>query len=800
MLKKRSDIKSRLVIKAVRNIRKFGADEDATKDMYRPGIKLDLQRSRLLTESYKLTEGEPMVIRRAKGLANILGQMSLYIQDWEMIVGNNVATPQGLYFGIDMNYRSVRRVVNQEEGKNLLDDKGRKELHEMIQYWHGKSMSDRQQEMFSGDILNYWDLSSGSAAVWSHWSELGIPDYEKILQVGLRGLIQETEEKLEQIDQTVPDDYIEQKEFLQAVIISLKAVISFAHRYADMAKLKAEQTKDAHHKSRLLQIAARCERVPEYPPGTLTEALQSFFLLHVVRYLEYTTLGIGVRFDKLFGPYLKKDLQENRITRDEALELLQLLWVKFHELGLIYSPTLSAIYGGVASLQAITLGGVDEEGNDASNEMTNLVLETARIMQTPEPTIALRYHPGLSDKILAKATDVIRTGVGYPSFFNDTSIIPLLSHWDVPQKEARDYAVSGCVYLEIPGKNMARKAYGGLLLPMALWYAMNQGINPATGLQVGARTPDPRSFTSADDLLNAYLEQVKFFFYRLIKIENTCRSLYEKYLPRPFYSAMIDGCIEKGMDCRKWGYPSAVADMCVMIGPTNVADAITAVKKVVFDEQAVSMDQLLKALENNWKGYETIHQMMLNAPKYGNDNDIADQTMVDVQHKTAEVMMQFSNRFGFPCRGDGSGISATYAAGAMVPATPDGRRSGDPFADATLSPLFGMDKSGPTAVLKSASKVSTIKTHNHLLNQKFLPDALEGDGKNIFISYLRAWGELGISQIQFNVVDKATLLEAQKHPEKHSDLIVRVAGYSAYFTDLSTGLQDSIIARTEHGF
>ncbi|MFA4910849.1 MAG: pyruvate formate lyase family protein, partial [Desulfobacteria bacterium] len=287
---------------------------------------------------------------------------------------------------------------------------------------------------------------------------------------------------------------------------------------------------------------------------------------------------------------------------------------------------------------------------------------------------------------------------------------------------------------------------------------------------------------------------------KIEKIENTCRSLYEKYLPRPFYSALLDGCIEKGKDSRQWAYPSMIHDFNVMIGPTNVADSIAAIKKVVFEDKKISMDELIKAMDNNWEGFEDIRQMMIQAPKYGNDDDFADQIAVEVHHRTSEVMAEFTDRFGNPMRGDGSGVSATYGLAHDTPATPDGRKNSEPFADATLSPIQGGDHNGPTAVLKSASKISTEKTYNHLLNQKFLPSTLEGDMKQTFISYLRSWGDLGISHIQFNVVDRETLLAAQSAPEKYQDLIVRVAGYSAYFVDLSKGLQDSIIKRTEQSF
>jgi len=792
------DIRSKLVIKAVRNVRRGYVDDESERGMYRKGIRLDLQRSRLLTESYRETDGEPMAIRRARALERILGHMDIYIQDWERIVGNNVSTPEGLYFGIDMNWRSVQRIVNRNEGQGLLDDRGREELAELIEYWRGRSMSDIQQRMFTGDELKYWKYEG--TILWTHWSELGIPDYEKVFRTGVKGLIEEAQERLEQVDREVPPDYVEQKEFLQAVIIALRALTGFAHRYSQKAQAMAAESADPEDRERLNRIAETCSRVPEHPPSTLLEALQAFFFIHVVRYIEYSTLGIGVRFDKLFGPYYERDLAAGRITRTEALELLQLLWVKFHELGLIYSPMLSGIYGGVESLQAITLGGVDAHGNDVTNEMSYLVLETAEHMKTLEPSIALRIHCETPEKLQSRAADVIGTGIGYPSLFNDEALIPLLEKWKVPLKDARDYAVTGCVYLELPGKNIARRAYGGMSLPKCLWWALHCGVHPASGVQWGAATPDPRTFTSADDLLKAYLDQVRFFFGKLNRIEQTCRSLYEKYLPRPFYSAFLEGCIETGKDSRKWAYPSPVHDICIILGPTNVADGITAVRKLVFEEKQISMDTLLKALDKNWEGYEDVRQMMMRAPKYGNDDDYADEMAARVHHETARVMATFTDRFGNPCRGDGSGVSATYGVAFDTPATPDGRKDGQAFADATLSPIQGMDRKGPTAVLKSASKIDTKQTYNHLLNQKFLPSTLKGRGKEIFTSYLKTWRDLGVSHIQFNVVDRETLLAAQQDPGKHPDLIVRVAGYSAYFVDLSRGLQDSIIARTEQEF
>jgi formate C-acetyltransferase len=419
-------------------------------------------------------------------------------------------------------------------------------------------------------------------------------------------------------------------------------------------------------------------------------------------------------------------------------------------------------------------------------------------MRTIEPSIALRVHQNTPDALLSAATDVIRTGIGYPSLFNDEALIPLLQKWGVPDGDAKAYGVSGCVYMEIPGKNITRRVLGYFVLTKCLWWALHQGVNPKTGEQWGARTPDPATFKTWEDVLDAYLEQVRFFTEKMAQVENTCRDLYMKYCPKPFYSAIVEGCIEQGKECKQWIYPSMVHDFAMVIGGTNVADAITAVRKVVFEDKKVTLPELIAIMDKNWEGREDIRQACLNAPKYGNDDDYADFVARAVQHGSEAAMESVKDRFGYSIRGDGSAVSATYGLAADTPATPDGRRDGDPFADSTLAPQPGADRKGPTAVLNSCAKIDTLQSFNHLLNQKFLPQYLEGDMKPIFLSYLKTWREKKIPHIQFNVVDKKTLIDAQQYPEKYRDLIVRVAGFSAYFADLSRGLQDHIIARTEH--
>ena len=787
-------IKSNLVTKAVKNIQRGTKKEEIEGTMFRPEVTLDLQRSRLMTESFKETDGQAMVLRRAKALAHVLGNMNVFIRDWERIVGYQTEDPHGLFYPIDMNWRSVQRLVRSEAGQTLLDDEGLKEFDEICAYWKGKSMHDRIQAMFTGKLGRYWPYEG--TFLWLHASELGIPDYEALFRTGLKGRIRMARDRLEEIDRNVPPDYIDQKEFLRAVIIVLEAVISVAGRYAALARDMARSEKDPERKGHLEEIARNCERVPAHPPETFLEAIQFFYFIHLVRFLEYSTMGIGVRFDKVFGPYYEKDLAQGRLTREEGIEIIQLLWAKFLELGMVYSPLVSSVYGGVASLQAVTLGGTDEAGRDVSNELTYVILDAAKMMRVIEPSIALRVHQDTPDRLLHAAADVIRTGIGYPSLLNDQALVPLLEHWGAGPEEAKDYAVTGCVYMELPGKNITRRAVAYFVVPRCLWWALHQGVNPETGEQFGPRTPDPAAFTSWQDLLEAYLEQVRFFGQMVVTIENTCRDLYARYCPRPFYSAVVDGCIERGQECKQWVHDSNVSELLGPMGLTNVGDALTAVQKVVFEDKLITLPELIDIMDRNWAGREDVRQACLKAPKFGNDDDEADMITREVHYRTTEVLHSFKDRFGHHVHGDGSAVSSTYGLAFDTPATPDGRRNGEPFADSSIAPLPGMDKKGPTAVLKSCAKIETVKTFNQLLNQKFQPQFLEGDMEPVFISYLKTWRDMNIPHIQFNVVDPETLIEAQNNPEEYRELIVRVAGFSAYFTDLSKGLQDHIIART----
>ena len=796
-------LREKIIFKGQRNVRRGLTDEEGHRGMYRPEVRLGMERSRLLTESYKMTEDEPMVIRRAKALEHILSNMTIYIQNHERIVGNYAESPAAIMLAIESNWKAYERMVTVGDAQSLLDDESRAEFREICKYWDGKTLREQQGRAFKGckELEKYWKYEG--TFLWTHWYGLGILNYEKLFRIGLNGIKAEAETRLEEVRKTVPFDYLEEKNFLEAVIITLKVVIAWGHRFAEKARELAQDEKNPERKKQLEEIAVTCDWVPGSPPRTFQEAVQSFWFCYIItRCIELASSGIGIRFDLLTYPFYKKDIEEGRITRDDALDLLMRLWTNFEGVAKLRISTASAIYAGSQLVDSMTIGGIDKDGNDVTNEVTYLVLETAGKMRGIQPSLALRIHKGTPAELFQRATDVISTGIGYPSLFNDEALIPLLQRWGASLEEARDYSMSGCVYIEIPGKNSIRRVSSYFSLAKCLWWALHRGVNPKTGEQYGAPTPDPTTFTSIEDVMQAFLEQVRFFLHKSLNLEHVTRLVYEQYLPRPFTSALINGCIERGLDIEKFKDPNdGISNFVIGVGQTNVADSLSAIKKFVFDEKEISMRELIEVLDRNWEGREDLRQRILNrAPKFGSDDDYVDLIARDVHLKIEEIIEKMTDRFGARWHFDGSAVSFAYSVGLDCPATPDGRKDGAPLADASLSPMIGGDTKGPTAVLKSCSKIDAVQAYNQLLNQRFLPQFLKGENKEKFVSYLRSWCDLGVPHVQFNVVDSATLRDAQKRPEKYTNLIVRVAGYSAYFIDLSKGIQDNIIDRNEQTF
>lgn len=784
-------------------------EEKVDRLPYAPGIKLCIERPRLITGAYKETEGEPIVLRRAKALAKLLDNMTIYILPQERIVGNPTGKPRTLIHYPDLFWSWVDKAID-KQFKSLLDDEEREELHDIHQYWRGKSLHGMEKNWLPEDVKPYFRYDSHGVFSLFHAGHTGGPNFEKIFKVGLNGIVEEAEDRLKEVSSD-PDiyldtkKYLEQRRFLEAAIIGLKAAVRFGKRFAAKAREMASEETFEKRRIELEEIAEICDWVPGNAPRSFHEALQCYWFIHLIsRILERQAPGLGDRVDQILYPFYKKEAEEGIISREEAQELVEHLILKMNEEGQLVPMSLFPGGGVPITERFFTIGGQTPEGKDATNDVTYVVLDAIKSLGRVHPAVAFRLHKNTPTELLYKVAEVLRdpNANGLLAFFNDEMVIPFWTNMGIPLEDARNYANIGCLRSTIPGKSMVTRHFGPYIaLPKCLELALNQGkdFNWFEGNQIGASTRDPLTFTSIEDVIQAYLIQFEFFLQKAVTIYNIIDALEEEWMPQPFYSALLDGCIEHGQDCRNYRY---FPDTTVQpIGLVTVFNSLAAIKKLVFDEKRVSMAELLDALRNNWEGKEDLRRMCINeVPKFGNDDDYVDQLASDVSLRITKIVRSFKNIYGGFFVEDGTGSVSYYVWSGFTGATPDGRKSRDYFNDGTMSPVVGTDKNGPTAILKSVGKIDHAKTATHCLNQKFSPMFLTEEHKDVFASYMRTFVDLGIHHIQFNLIDKEMLLDAQEHPEKYGDLTVRVAGYSAYFVDLEKELQDQIIIRTEHRF
>lgn len=770
---------------------------------FREGCKICLERARLITESYKETEGQPEVLRRGKALAKILENMTIFIRDGEQIVGNFASDPASVPVFPELAVRWVDDTIG-KFSKAVLDDEGRREWRDIYSYWDGKSVDDRVMAILPASVKDYVDINSANfTTLYRNALMSGVVNFQKVLRIGLNGVISEIEARLDTLNADLdmhPSDYVAQKNFLEAALISCKALVRFANRYAAKAQGMTNCEPDKGRAKELEHIAGICQWVPANGARTLHEAMQSWWFIFIAnRLIETRGQGNGARLDQLFYPFYKKDLDAGRINRSEAQELMEYLLIKLEECGHLQQWEVGVQGAGSTMYLNEVLGGTTRDGQDATNEFSFIILDAALAMRTVHTNLVIRYHPKINHDLILKAIDLVSTGIGYPTFFNDSAAIPMILERGIPLEDARDYGVRGCVSWLIPGKNSHNHyAQAGVLsLGKCLELALNEGRDMLTGEQLGYPTPNPSMFSSLEDIKNAYFDQVRFFVEKMVKIVNLSTEMFVQYMPLPFTSALVDGCIERGKDLNAWTYNSRQS--IISAGNTNVADSLAAIKKFVYDEKRLTLEELIDALKINFEGKEELRHMLLNeAPKFGNDDDYVDNLNRELQHGIQHIAKQYKSWWGDPWGFDGSIAGGYYLWGKRAAASADGRKAADSFADAVLSPMAGRDRNGPTAVIKSMGKVTP--TWPYLANQKFLPAFLKGENKEKFAAYLKTWADLGNYHIQFNVIGKETLLDAQAHPENYTNLTVRVAGYSAYFVDLSKGVQNDIIARTAQNF
>jgi pyruvate formate-lyase/glycerol dehydratase family glycyl radical enzyme len=770
------------------------------------------ERARLITQSWEQTKDEPMILRLAKAFAHVVKNMTIFIEDGELIVGNGASRPIGLEIEPFMGPFSEEGLkILEQEGFIEVDEGDWPKIRELASYWKDKTLQytigqlleDKRLWPFAqtGVLLPPFKSKEEGIGGWAQagigmginrW--LGVVNFDKVLNHGLNHLIGEAEDELERIRFAGTVDTVKKAHFLKAVIISLKAVIHLANRFANLATELALSEADQVRKAELQRIAETCRRVPASPARDFYEALQSFWFIFLV--VQQGTASAG-RFDQYMYPFYKKDIEEGKISEAEVLELLQLLRIK--DMQLINTPLRGAKrqqYTGFAKWHNFTIGGITPDGRDATNELTFLILEAARRTRTPHHTITLRVHDGTPKELMIKALEVVKTGVGMPAFIGDKSYIEWLLSRGVPLELARDYVMAGCIEVSLPGHSRQPKCTF-LVPPKILEIFMNNGTDPRTGLEVGPFKENPENFETFDDFVNAFKEYLAHFIHlaaELINIDIACAIDYAS----PIDSALMADAVKEGknlMERRMLYENGAAISLCGMI---NVVDSLAAIKKLVFDEKKTTMAQLKEALQANWEGYDELRRLCLAAPKYGNDDDYVDSIAMDLYGFYSETVPMARTIYGEAFIPVAISITSQWAGGTITGATPDGRYAGEVLADGGASPMRGRDISGPTAIIKSASKIDQVRFQSVLMNMKFHPSALgQTEDLNKLATLIKTYFSLGGKHVQFNVVGRETLLEAQRQPENYHDLVVRVAGFSAYFVQLSKQVQDEIIARTE---
>jgi pyruvate formate-lyase/glycerol dehydratase family glycyl radical enzyme len=775
---------------------------------------LCVEKITLLGESYAATRGEPTVLRRGKALAHVLDNIPIFIEPGEIIVGNVASEPMGMEIDPDYGLWSHDEIESLRADGFTLSEDDEKRLYEVYRTVDWETLIGEESQIFwpdermrpfmkSGVVLPPWKgkIEGGGGGYAQGGMGLGpgfllmCVDFETALSKGARGMIHDAEEALARLDSTNAEDAAK-ADFLTATVLAYEALIRFAGRFAALADELARTESEPARAEELRQIAERCRRVPEYPAEGFRDALQFFWFLFLL--VTPSPTAAAGRFDQYMYPYYRDDLEAGRITRDEAVELLVLLRIKDMQLNRTSGTSNRKKNAGLAKWHNFTIGGVTSDGEDATNDLTYLLLDAAEESGLPHYTLTLRVHPGTPDELLNRALEVVKTGLGLPAFVGDDSYIRYFVDNGVDIRSARQYVLTGCLDANIPAESRTY-ALGMFVVPLVFDIFMHNGMDPNTGERVGLETGQFTSFQSYDDLLEAFKRQLAYFMGLAAERNNVEIGVSERLFPDPFRSSLMYRGIGDAQDLFKKSMPFENAAVLNPIGMVNVGDSLAAIKKLVFDEGRVSLADLQQALEADWIGYEELQDLCLEAPKYGNDDDSVDVIVADLYRFWAETTLTFRTPYGAPQQPTAISITSHQPGGALTGATPDGRHAGEILADGTMSPMQGRDTSGPTAVLRSAMKIDQHPYQATLLNMKFHPTALESEADRRKLGALiKTYFAKGGKHIQFNVVDSRELRAAQKEPDKHRDLVVRVAGYSAYFVQLPDTVQEEIIRRSEH--
>ncbi len=802
--------------------RKFGkrnraVDLLATVRSAKPQI--DVERGLYFTQSFKETEGKPIHLRWAKALYHYAKNATVYIDEDQLLVGRS--GKQGrygiLYPELDGNIYSevIERMPTRENSPfDISKEDARIVAEEISPYWKGRTFHESlanslteetakltynpDKELTSRYIVNE-TASFRSALQWVH-------DYEIVLKKGFKGIREEAKEELSKLDEYSPLDYTEKKPFLESVILICDAITLWANRHGDLAEVLAATEENLVRKKELETIAETCRYVPENPPRTLYEAMQAQWFTQMFSRIEQKTGTIisNGRMDQYLYPFYKKDIEEGLITDDEVQELFECMWVAMAQfIDLYLSETGGAFNEGYAHWEAVTIGGQTEEGYDATNELTYILLKSKREFPLNYPDLAARVHTGSPKRYLYEIAETVKAGEGFPKLLNDEDIIPLLLSKGADFKEAYDYSVSGCAECRMPNRDTYTSPNAYINFAAALEMVIYNGRMQKYGEELlGLETGEFEDFESFEGILQAYLKQQRLFIKHAFIQQREIIRLRGLHFASPLGSALHKLCrdtftdlhqpkIEGGIDLGYFEY----------MGFATVIDSLAAIKKLVFEEKRISLGQLKEALSHNFEGYEAVRQLLLHAPSYGNDNPYTDEIGQLLDREAQEFTRKYARELGVHMDLRIVPFTSHVPFGKVVSATPNGRLAYVPLSDGS-SASQGADLNGPTAILLSNYRTKNYSYKNHagrLINIKLSPSCVKGEsGTEKLVHFIEAWRDLKLWHIQFNVLNTETLKEAQKNPENYRNLLVRIAGYSAYFTELTKDLQDDIISRTEH--
>jgi len=764
---------------------------------------ISTERAELVTRFYQsdVVWKVSTPVARALCFQYIVEHRTLCINEGELIVGERGPAPKATPTYPELCCHSLEDldILNRRERTPFLVSDEARELYqrEIIPFWEGGTLRDRLFAMMSEPWKEAFE-----AGVFTEFMEQRSPGHaildDKIYHRGFLEVKQEIAQRRRQLDYLADPRAFEKNEEYKAMEICCDAIITLAKRHADLARELAEKQSDPQRKAELLKIAEVCAHVPAHAPRSFHEALQSYWFVHLGVITELNTwdsFNPG-RLDQHLYPFYVKELEEGTLTRERAEELLQCFWIKFNNQPAPPKVGVTEEQSGTyTDFALINIGGLKPDGSDAVNELSYLMLDVVEEMQMIQPSACIQLSKKNPDRFLRRACRVIRTGLGQPSVFNSDVIVEEMLHDGKTLADARAGGPSGCVTISAFGKESCTLT-GYMNWPKVLELALHDGVDPQSGRQIGPRTGYARGFRSYEALFNAYRRQLKYFVDLKIAGNNAIERLFANHMPAPYMSLLMDDCVAQGRDYHDGG-PRYNPTYIQGVGTGTTADSLAAIRALVFEEKVLSMEQVLDALRTNFEGREAVRQTLLSkAPKYGNDDPRADDVAEELFNAYFDVLDGRPNTKGGKYRVNLLPTTVHIYFGSVVGASANGRKAGEALSEG-ISPSQGADVRGPTAVLRSAARIDHARTGGTLLNMKFSPHTLDGDGLKRLADLIRTYFKLDGHHIQFNVVDAATLREAQQHPDRHRDLIVRVAGYSDYFVDVGRELQDEIISRTE---